>query len=101
MPVENNSTKQVSAALDYLLKKWPNPRECPICHENSWVVGAVYSLRRFTDGEPTNSDDRGRIFPVTPVTCVNCGYTMLFNSIVANAVDPDVPRPENGGKNLE
>ncbi|MBT1171289.1 zinc ribbon domain-containing protein [Bifidobacterium sp. SO4] len=88
MPTENN--QQNSMRVDYadmvawLNKKWGN-QECPICHEHSWNIEqtAIRGDRFVFTGQPSN-DVPFMVF--IPVTCTNCGYTLLFNNERIRAV---------------
>lgn len=54
--------------------------ECPVCHENAYQVGVdVCEIR------PLGGTSMGT-YPVVPVNCVNCGFTVLINAVVAGVL---------------
>jgi hypothetical protein len=67
--------------VDHLKDKWKG-EPCPLCKSGNWnVTDKVYELREFHDGNMVIGI--GQIVPVVPVTCDNCGNTVLVNSILA------------------
>jgi len=72
--------------LDILTKKWKT-KECSMCGDKAWHFGKnVFELRKYERG--------GMVFggvpiiPVIPVTCNNCGNTVLVNALVTKMVEP-------------
>lgn len=59
---------------------------CPVCGEHHFVLGNTLCtpLNMIDSG---NLDIGGKILPLVPVTCENCGYTMFFNSKVLGCLD--------------
>lgn len=79
------------AALVFLQKKWGN-KACPMCGTGQWAVqDNVYQLTEYHSGNVVLG---GPIVPVIPVSCANCGNTVLVNAIIAGAVKPDGSQPE-------
>ena len=71
--------------LSHLHDKWQG-RTCPMCGVARWNVSdTIYELREFNQG---NFVIGGPITPIVPVTCDNCGNTVLINAIVAKLVEP-------------
>jgi predicted nucleic-acid-binding Zn-ribbon protein len=71
--------------IDYLKTKWRG-QKCPMCGTGNWNVSdKVFELREFHDGNVVIGN--GPIVPIVPVTCDNCGNTVLVNAIVSGAVD--------------
>lgn len=67
--------------IQHLKTKWAG-RNCPLCNKGNWNVSdKVYELREFHGGNLIIGGTP--IVPVLPVTCDNCGNTILVNSIVA------------------
>jgi hypothetical protein len=70
--------------LKHLQEKWGN-RVCPMCGVGSWnVQDSVFQLTEFNDGAVLVVG--GPRIPVIPITCANCGNTILVNGITAGAV---------------
>jgi hypothetical protein len=74
---------QQQRAINHLQAKWRNP-VCPIDGANSWTISDVVELRPFTGGGLIIG--AGPLFPFFQVTCNECGYTVLFNAVVAGLV---------------
>ena len=67
--------------IAHLSNKWSG-RRCPLCNTGNWNVSdKVYELREFHGGGLVIGGTP--IVPVVPVTCDNCGNTVLVNTIVA------------------
>lgn len=72
--------------LQHLRLKWRS-QTCPMCNGGPWHVdGTAFELRAFQGGNMVLG--AGPIIPVIPVTCNNCGYTVLVNAIKAGVVSP-------------
>ena len=83
-----NSDKMIR----FLTEKWKG-RSCPLCGTGNWnVQDMVFQLTAFSEG---NMILGGPLIPVIPVSCDNCGNTILVNAIVAGAVSP-VPAEVKG-----
>lgn len=79
--------------LKHLREKWKG-RPCPLCGVGNWNVSdSVYELREFHDGNLVLGS--GPILPVVPVTCSNCGNTVLVNALLSKAVEH--PKRKEGG----
>jgi predicted nucleic-acid-binding Zn-ribbon protein len=75
-----------SQSLAFLREKWGD-RSCPMCGANAWAVqDKVFQLNEFSSG---NLVIGGPLVPVVPVTCTNCGNTVLVNAIISGAVQPE------------
>jgi hypothetical protein len=69
--------------LHFLQQKWGG-RGCPVCGQGPWQVqDKVFQLTEYHEG---NLILGGPLVPVIPVTCGNCGNTVLVNAIVCGAV---------------
>jgi hypothetical protein len=63
-----------------------------MCGTSQWSVqDKVYQLSEFHGG---NLVVGGPLVPVIPVSCTNCGNTVLVNAIIAGAIKPDAPQQE-------
>ncbi len=81
-------------AMEWLGKNWHTPKACAICQSNNWIISdslvALHQL--FADGLLRS----GRpLYPVFLVTCGVCGYTLLFNSVIAGFT---LEAPKNDGE---
>lgn len=62
---------------------------CPICMGIAWeITGTIFELREFQDGALAIS---GRVYPVVPVSCLQCGNTIFFNAIRLGIIDASQP----------
>lgn len=76
------SEDQHSQLTVHIAEKWAPPATCTVCGHNSWNVSDVlYELREFHGGSMVIGGSA--IIPVSPVTCNNCGNTVLINPLVA------------------
>jgi hypothetical protein len=71
--------------LKHLNEKW-HGQTCPMCKTGNWNVSdAIFELREFNEGSLVIGG--GPLIPVVPITCNNCGNTVLVNAIVSKLVD--------------
>lgn len=85
----HHDTKKVIA---FLSEKWGS-RDCPMCGKGPWEVqDRVFQLTEFHQG---NIVIGGPLVPVIPVTCTNCGHTVLVNAIISGGIQPE---PESHGE---
>ncbi len=59
----------------FIATKWKQG-QCPVCGVNSWQVAVEM-------GEMPMSRSAGMAYPLFPIFCTNCGYTLLFNAGIA------------------
>ena len=72
--------------IRHLTDKWGEQRKCPMCGKGPWGVdGEIFELRKFNKEAFVVG---GPIVPVVPVTCNNCGNTILVNAFVAGVLEP-------------
>ena len=70
--------------IAHLKSKWQG-RSCLMCGTGNWNVSdKVYELRGYHGGGLTIGGVA--IVPVLPITCDNCGNTILVNTIVAGVL---------------
>ncbi|MBI2175021.1 MAG: hypothetical protein HYU33_07475 [Candidatus Omnitrophica bacterium] len=75
------------ALIKYLNEKWAG-RKCAQCGVGNWQIqDSLFELRQFSGGGLVVG---GPLIPVVPVTCANCGNTVLVNAILAGVL----PKPE-------
>ncbi len=78
--------RNMKPVLSFLIEKW-GKKECPMCGKGPWQVqDKVFQLSEYRMGQYVVG---GPLIPVTPVTCTNCGYTVLVNSIICGIVERD------------
>ena len=78
--------------LNHLKKKWEG-RPCPLCGIGNWNISdSVFELRKFHGGNLVISG--GPVVPIVPVTCSNCGNTIMVNALLSGAVEK--PEKEEG-----
>jgi hypothetical protein len=66
--------------------KWRPPFTCPYCQTNNWnITHEVFQLTEFSTGGLVIG---GPVVPLAPVTCNNCGHTVLLNALIAGVVEP-------------
>jgi len=85
--------------IAHLKVKWAG-RPCPMCLVGNWEVqDSIFQIMEFNEGSLVIG---GPIVPLVPVTCKNCGNTILLNAIVSGAhVPPPIAPPpgiEGGAK---
>ena len=74
--------KERQRVIDHINKKWGADAKCPVCKHNSWTVpDEVYEFREYKGGGIAIGG-KNLIIPIFPVTCDNCGNTILFNALV-------------------
>ncbi|MGF7028451.1 hypothetical protein [Sphingobacterium sp. HSC-15S19] len=84
----NDKKINLEGVIQHLNEKWGN-RPCPMCGSNSWNVSDnVYELREFHGGDLVLGN--GPILPVIPVTCNNCGNSILVNALMSRAIERPV-----------
>jgi len=80
-------TYDPQALIKHLNEKWGD-RKCAQCGVNNWQVqDSVFELRQFSGGSLIVG---GPLIPVVPVTCANCGNTVLVSALLAKVM----PRTE-------
>ena len=77
---------QISAFLNILDEKWPDPKTCPVCQNTNWdTIDIVFELKGYeSKSRPAVSPT---IMPLVPVSCKTCGNTILFNLISMGVLD--------------
>ena len=54
---------------------------CFVCHNTGWnIADTIFEFREFQGGNMVLGGD-SRIYPVVPMTCMNCGNTIFLNAI--------------------
>lgn len=99
----NLSQSQLQFIKDELLTKWTGLQECPLCSQVEWSLGdSVFRLSEFhIEGGLRLS---GPSVPVLPITCSNCGNTVLINALVSGILaveEAEVPAEAVGDDETE
>jgi predicted nucleic-acid-binding Zn-ribbon protein len=73
--------------IQKLKEKWVEPRLCPICHSNDWIVEG--KLAQFSYYNSTVYMEKRTPFRyvVIPIICKNCNYTLLFNAATMDILE--------------
>ena len=76
--------------IAHLNTKWAS-RPCPMCGNPNWTAqNTAFQLMEFHAG---NVVIGGPVIPVVPVTCTNCGNTVLINGLVAGVLTTPATEP--------
>jgi hypothetical protein len=86
--MEKTDTKKV---IEFLTEKWGD-KDCPMCNKGPWQVqDKLFQLSEYHQGSLVVG---GPLIPVIPVTCTNCGHTILVNAIISGAIPPETKATE-------
>jgi hypothetical protein len=72
--------------VEWLDKRWPLPRACPIDGNTNWAIGDVIEAPLDQGGSVIVG---GPTYLFVPVSCTTCGHTYLFNAIQIGVFEPD------------
>ncbi len=73
--------------IQFLNEKWQGTI-CPYCRGPEWnVENKMFELREYNKGNLYLGGPNSSIVPVVPVTCSNCGHTVLVNALVAKVME--------------
>ncbi len=79
--------KDSKKLIKFLNDKWQS-RPCPMCHEGKWSVqDKIFELREFHGGSLVLGGTP--IIPIIPITCGNCGHTILINALMTGIMEPE------------
>lgn len=81
----------------WLDQKWAGQKTCPVCDANKWQApDDLVEIRPYHGGGLVVG---GAVYPAAQVICGNCGYTLLFNALLAGLieqpVEPEGDKPES------
>lgn len=77
--------------IAFIGQKWEG-RSCPMCGKGPWTVqDKVFQLSEYHGGSLVVG---GPLIPLVPVTCTNCGYTVVVNAILSGAISSPTSTPE-------
>lgn len=78
------ATHDENKMISYLTEKW-GVIDCPMCRKGPLQIqDKVFQLNEYHQG---NLVVGGPLVPVIPVTCINCGYTLLVNALISKSID--------------
>lgn len=60
---------------------------CPMCGGRHWSVDEKIIMTPIQLNADRSYKFDGKIVPIVPVMCVNCGNTVLINPLVVDAID--------------
>src|SRR5437879_12622149 len=104
-PTPDPNLAQREAASEWLREHWVGIQTCFVCGTSDWQIGDISEIRVFSGGALNLG---GSLYPVFPVTCNNCGNTLLINAVIAGLMprgrsdesdqsDEPVEQPEDEG----
>lgn len=87
--------KDLSNVISFIRNKWSDNVICPMCRTRSFnVSNEIFELRKYNNGGLVVGGTP--IVPIIPVTCMNCGNTILVNAMVAGAITTNNKNGQNG-----
>lgn len=82
---------ETQAKFDQFAEKNWGHGPCPVCATNKWVQGGDIAEMSVSDMFGTDFTAASAVYPMLPIFCENCGYTLLFNTSIAFAQSHDAP----------
>lgn len=82
---------QKDAIKDWLIEKWKDPT-CPVCGTVGWGASDVLEIPAYGYGRTPEL----RVTPVSSIMCLECGYTMFFNAILAGLMESNAKSAPDG-----
>lgn len=80
--------EQVQRFIAILDTKWPDPKICPVCGNTAWdTVDVVFELKSYENAR--ESSEQATVMPLVPLTCKNCGNTILINVLTIGVLTAD------------
>lgn len=83
MAFTQEETDRIKAAI---IKKAPNLAKCPICGSKNWHVGKEF-VTLAAQENLQRIELAGKVLPLIPMRCTNCGNTHLLNIITLGLRD--------------
>lgn len=84
MELNEKQTKQIQ---DFCESEAFRKGKCPICGKDEFeLITTVFKLYEFNKPNTPSIEQKHSQFPVIPIVCKNCGYTM-FISPLASGID--------------
>ncbi len=80
------SAEQSSDTLRWLVRFQVGRHKCPVCGDNNWQVSQHFVSPVVVSPESGQVSLQGAVYPQILLTSAKCGYTMLFNAVMARAL---------------
>jgi predicted nucleic-acid-binding Zn-ribbon protein len=77
----------------FLKNKWKHG-SCPVCQTDGWETATDIAEMATSEIYATDPRASGATYPMFPIFCSNCGYTLLFNALIAGLVGPEADEAE-------
>jgi len=96
--MESNNL-DIEKLLAFLNDKWKE-HKCGVCGHFSWdVTNKLFQLSEFNKSHVLVGGKKSYV-PLIPVTCDNCGNTLLLSAMIAGLVKPNKIVDESDGKEV-
>ena len=83
MKLNNEQSEKLFAHLN---KSGQTPH-CSVCNGDNWGVSdTIFELNEFRRSGLALREQI--VYPIIPVTCLDCGYTMFINPVIIGIIDP-------------
>jgi hypothetical protein len=89
MPTDPQRLRKLQAWVE---SRWPSTK-CPWCGTNDWLLGDTIACPVIRDGVVLV----GPVFPVVPLTCKHCAFTVLLHAIGSGLLPPSEPQQREPG----
>ena len=80
-PSNMEKVDQIRAWLD---EHWKGRKTCPICSNAQWMTDDI--IGKVEQFHPEGKLVADSAYPLVVITCVTCGYSLLFNAAVIGLV---------------
>ena len=95
--MEDGSRFNIENVIDHLNQNRDNS-PFPMCGSiNRIVTDKVYEFREFNEGNEALKNCS--IFPVVPVSCNECGNSIMINALISGAIKRQNDKPDESGEN--
>ena len=91
--MDQDGRDKVSA---FIKNKWKHGK-CPVCASNAWQIAGDLADLSVSEMHANDISSMGAVYPLLPVFCTVCGYTLLFNSNIAFSDVPHAAAPQRPG----
>ena len=77
----------INKVEEVVTKKWKNG--CPMCGGRSWAIIAPTAFTPIEIGDDMDVKIGGKMIPLLPVMCNNCGFVAEINALTIGAVEKE------------
>lgn len=84
----NLSEEDQERVVAWIQERWTRSKECPIDGSTQWEVSSVAIAAPVA--HVGVGVDLARVYPIVPVTCSTCGYTVFFGGVKVGLFPPEV-----------